>query len=150
MGIIIPYDRTQLQQPVGYCVNPACVPKGKTRFEFPVDHSNFSCPKCGGDKPPAVGLLVLTHFLTKNPQGKIVSLGISYSLACDESRAYMATVSNLEAASGDPEAVNCEGCLKKINDMGLLNHGWQFKSALIDQGWPLKSAEKKSGKEKTT
>jgi hypothetical protein len=113
-GIQIPRDRTKRQPVRGYCFNPEClVDSDDSRFEFDVEHDRFCCPKCGNDRAPGVGLLVLTHLLVRDPKGPIHGdMGQSYRLACHKDRAYLATVSNLEAATGDVEFCNCPGCLE--------------------------------------
>lgn len=112
-GIIIPNDRTIKQPAMGCCYNPACREKSTDeRFEFIVEHSLFSCPKCGANQPPFVHLLVITHLLVPDQKGALIGAGgLRYKMACDETRAYLATVSNQEAASGDLQVVNCPGCL---------------------------------------
>ena len=74
--------------------------------------ADFACPKCGANQPPFVHLLVITHLLVPDPKGALIGAGgLRYKMACDETRAYLATVSNQEAASGDLQVVNCPGCL---------------------------------------
>jgi hypothetical protein len=120
MPATIPSDRTKKQPIVGYCLNPECRELSTDeRFEFVVEHE-VCCPKCGATNPPLVDLLVLIHFLHANKQGRIVgSMGMRYSIACDPKRSHTATVTNLEAASGDLRAVNCPGCQKAAFDMKL-------------------------------
>ena len=115
-GIIIPDDRTIKQQPRGYCLNPACRENSLAdRFEFDVDDDRFACPKCGADGLPMAGLLVLTHFLIQDKRGPLIGSGnIRYRVACDSNRAYLATASNKEAASGEISSVNCRGCLEAV------------------------------------
>lgn len=125
----VPSDRTCKQPARGYCLNPLCMEKAGQRFEFDTEHSPIVCPKCKQDKAPMVGLLVLIHFLYHDPAGGPItgSDGMDYRLACDTERAYMATVSNLEAASGEIAAVNCPGCLKAAKEEGLAPmQGWAF------------------------
>lgn len=112
-GIIIPGDRTTKQPARGFCYNPACRELSTDeRFEFTVDHDRFACPKCGASGPPLAGLLVLIHLLVPHKAGHLIGTGgVRYMLACDETRAYVATVTNQEAGSGDLAAVNCPGCL---------------------------------------
>lgn len=65
-------------------------------------------------------MLVLTHLLIRDIRGPIHGdMGLSYRLACHASRAYLATVSNLEAATGDPQFCTCPGCLKVASEMKL-------------------------------
>jgi len=111
-GIIIPSDRTTKQQSRGYCMNPECLESSEDkRFEFDVDNDKFACPKCSQNTPPGVGLLVLTHLLIADPKGPIMGKLQRFSLACNQKRAYLATITNLEAATGDPMIANCPGCL---------------------------------------
>lgn len=114
-GILIPTDRTTKQPARGYCLNRECLEDAALgRFEFVVEHDRFACPKCGNDRPPGVGLLVLTHLLIPDSRGPIIGdMGLAYRLGCDQNRAYLATVSNLEAATGDVEYANCPGCLQE-------------------------------------
>lgn len=125
-GIVIPHDRTTKQMARGYCMNPQCLESSAhDRFEFDVEHDRFACPKCGSNTPPLVGLLVLTHWLIADPQGCIVgNMGMQYRLGCDTKRAYLATVSNLEAATGDVSQVNCPGCKEMIAVLGNRNQGY--------------------------
>lgn len=120
-GILIPRDRTKRQPARGYCYNPECrEDSDQDRFEFDVEHDRFCCPKCGNDRPPGVGLLVLTHLMIRDPSGPIHGdMGQNYMLACDQKRAYLATVTNLEAATGDPAYCNCPGCLKVAEERKL-------------------------------
>ena len=120
-GITIPRDRTTRQPARGFCFNPECLEDSDNdRFEFDVEHDKFCCPKCGNNRPPGVGLLVLTHLLIRDNKGPIHGdMGLSYRLACHKDRAYLATVTNMEAATGDPEFCNCAGCLKVAEEMKL-------------------------------
>lgn len=123
-GLAIPVDRTMRQPPRGYCLNPACLGRSSdSRFEFEVDHDRFSCPKCGNDRPPGVGLLVLTHLLVSDHRGPIDGITGRYRLACDERRAYLATLTNLEAATGEPSIANCPTCLAEAQRLGVLRQG---------------------------
>ena len=64
-----------------------------------------------------VGLLVLIHLLIRDQRGPIMgSEGVRYRFACDSGRVVLATPTNLEAATGDPSAANCPGCLKAKHD----------------------------------
>jgi len=123
-GVRIPKDRTAQQQPMGYCLNPQCLEDSDAgRFEFLVDHDRFCCPKCGGQDEPMVGLLVLTHLLLSDQRGPIRGQMGRWKIACETKRAYLATLTNLEAATTDPEIANCPGCLKvaeQINGKVLL------------------------------
>lgn len=119
-GIVIPSDRTTAQQPMGYCLNPACRERSEdSRFEFAVDHDRFCCPKCGSHDAPGVGLLVLTHLLIRDPHGPIKGELGRFKVACDTRRAYLATFTNLEAATADPSIANCPGCLAAAEKSGI-------------------------------
>ncbi len=127
MPNIVPQDRTCKQPARGYCMNPLCMEKRGERFEFDTEHSPVVCPKCKADKSPLVGVLVLIHFLYHDPAGGPItgSDGMDYRVACDTERAYLATVTNQEAASGDISVVNCAGCLKAAKDKKLAKvQGW--------------------------
>lgn len=120
-GIIIPADRTTKQQPRGYCLNPACRERSTDqRYEFAVDHDHFGCPKCGETQSPGVGLLTLTHLVLRDPRGPIEGALARFRLACDERRAYLATATNLEAATGEPKIANCPQCLAVAQQLGLV------------------------------
>lgn len=128
MGIQVPGDRTTKQPATGYCLNPACRESSTDeRFVFSVEHDHFGCPKCGNDSPLTVGLLTCVHFLIADNAGKIQGSGQRYRLACDASRAYLATVTNNEAATGLIAAVNCVGCLAAAEELGLTAQGWALK-----------------------
>lgn len=119
-GILIPHDRTTQQQPRGYCLNPECLEDSTdSRFEFNVDHDQFCCPKCGGRDSPMVGLLVLTHLLIRDQRGPIKGQMGRFKLACNQRRAYLATFTNLEAATSDPRIANCPGCLDVARKAGI-------------------------------
>ncbi len=114
-NIIVPGDRTSKQPARGFCTNPECLESSDDdRFEFDVQHGDVVCPKCGCDHAPTVGLLVLIHYLVKDPKGRIRGLAGRYRLACDSQRAYLATTTNQEAATGDLRHVNCPGCLAAV------------------------------------
>lgn len=116
--VIIPGDRTEKQPVRAYCRNPECLPASDAkRFEFEVEHADVACPKCGATDAPMIGMLSLVHFLHRNPKGQIVGMGgLRYQLACAESRPYLATLTNDEAATDQLIAVNCPGCLKAACD----------------------------------
>jgi DNA-directed RNA polymerase subunit M/transcription elongation factor TFIIS len=120
-GIVIPHDRTTRQRVRGYCLNLECRESSDAdRFEFDVEHDRFACPKCGNDRPPGVGLLVLTHLLIRDRKGPILGdMGLNYRLACHKDRAYLATITNLEAATGDITFCNCPGCLKVADELKI-------------------------------
>lgn len=119
-GIIVPHDRVD-KYARGYCYNPECIEPGVDRYEFKVEHDRFCCPKCGANKGPLVGLLVLTHWIARDPKGPIEGEGgLRYKLACDTKRAYLATFTNMEAATPVLEIVNCPGCLKVAQEQRLI------------------------------
>jgi len=109
-------DRTKKQPRRFMCVNPRCGDTGQSgtfeRFQFNADKD--TCPKCKGSGYPYVVLMALVHLLIPDPQGRIMGGDGRYRMACDPSRHYLATTTNQEAATGDPEAVNCPGCLEVI------------------------------------
>lgn len=110
-GLVIPTDRTTKQPVKAICRNPECA-GDRTYFEFEAQHDRFCCPKCGANRPPMIDLLVLTHLLVKNKNGPIEGeSGIRWQIACDTRRAYLATATNLEAATTAKEVANCPGCL---------------------------------------
>lgn len=113
----IPEDRTQKQPVSCFCRNPDCVEiPGGMFFVFQHEHSHVECPKCGATEAPMVGVFVITHYMAKLPKrGQIVGVGgLRYTVACDEKRNYLATATNMEAASDQIEAVTCPGCLEAI------------------------------------
>lgn len=124
-GIVIPHDRTSKQPCAGCCMNPACKENSDDeRFVFMADHDHFACPKCGADRAPTVGLLSLVHFLIPDRKGHIVGMGgLRYQLGCDDTRAYLATVTNEEAATGELSIVNCPGCLAEASKRNLTRFG---------------------------
>lgn len=128
-GISVPSDRTCSQRAAGFCRNPKCCDKATGEFHFVVENDKFSCPKCGADAAPMVGLLVLIHLLIPVKNGPILgSGGITYQLGCDDKRAYMATHSNQEACTGEVEHANCPGCLAEAEKRGISKAvGWGFK-----------------------
>ncbi len=119
--VIIPGDRTDKQPVTAFCCNAECLPDSASkRFEFPVEHEHIACPKCGATESPMIGVLSLIHFLHRNPNGKIVgSGGLRYQLACTDSRPYLATLTNDEAATDQLGPVNCPGCLAAIKEKKL-------------------------------
>ncbi len=122
-GICLPADRTTRTQPRGYCLNPQCREVSESRFEFDVDHDRFACPKCGNNQSPGVGLLVLTHLLVQDNSGPILGAVGRFRLACHQQRAYLATATNLEAATGEPTIANCPDCLASAQRLGLVTQG---------------------------
>ena len=122
---IIPEDRTIRTPARAICRNPECQEPGKRRFEFSVKHGAVECPKCSASKSPMICLMVLTHLLVKDPDGMIQGdHGWKYKLACDKTRAYLATATNLEAATACEDVYNCPHCaeyiLKNKNSKSLL------------------------------
>lgn len=129
-SVIMPNDRTTKQAARGFCRNPQCR-VDKKDFEFPIEHAHVSCPKCGANERPMVGILVITHLLVAVKGGPLVGAGgLRYALACDEKRAYMATRTNMEACSNDTDVVDCNQCLKNAEKLGLLRN----KVWIPDQG----------------
>lgn len=126
-GISVPKDRTNDAPAEGYCRNPACRNEDDTEFHFEVVDDKFKCPKCGGYKKPMVGLLVLVHLLIPDDAGPIVGKNGRYRLGCNEKRDHLATPSNLEAATGDPEVANCPICLEAAKQLGLIKPAWSYK-----------------------
>ncbi len=117
----MPNDRSTKQPAKGFCRNPRCREAGKVEdFTFPIEHAHVACPKCGTNTSPMVGIFVLIHMLIPVEDGPLGGAGgVRYALACDEQRAYMATTTNLEAASGDIECVNCPGCVANAATLGI-------------------------------
>lgn len=127
MGVKVPKDRTINQPATGFCRNPECREDGQ-EFNFQVEHDNFCCPKCGADRAPLIGVLVLTHLLVRHEQGPIIGKGgLRWAIACDEKRAYLATATNQEAATDNAEVANCPGCLQNAEKLGLIKpDGWSY------------------------
>ncbi len=126
----IPNDRTTHQRVRGFCRNPECRERSDEEFHFDVENDHFACPKCGAHKEPMAGLLVLIHLLIRNPAGPIIgSGGLRYALGCDLKRAYLATLTNQEAATDDPDVANCPGCLDRARSLGLHAAKWEFTPA---------------------
>lgn len=128
-SIIIPSDRTTKQPVRCYCLNPDCRESSdKPRFEFTTEKTPVVCPKCGADQPQLVGVLALIHFLYPDKAGPIIGYGgIKYALACAPKRAYLATPTNNEAATGDIAFVNCPGCLREAIEKQLAPlHGYSL------------------------
>lgn len=123
----IPEDRTNKQPVRAICRNPECLEHSSDpHFEFTAEHSQIVCPKCAANRSPMVGMLVLIHYLYRDRDGCIDGEGgLTYSLACDTKRAYMATVTNQEAATGEFSAVNCPGCIEAVKKKNLRKKtGW--------------------------
>ena len=127
-GIVMPQDRVVKQPAEGFCRNPECRERSDQEYRFRVEHDRFSCPKCGANSPPMVGVMVLTHLLVRHSEGHVLgSGGLRYRIACDSRRAYLATVTNQEAATDDPGVVNCPGCLAAAESLGVkASQGWAF------------------------
>lgn len=104
-------DRTHKHPLRWCCLNYECYENG-SRFEFTSDQPK--CPKCTAFDYPFVLILSLTHFITPDPKGLIVSQGRRWKMACDIKRESLATQTNQESATGVPELVNCPGCLEYI------------------------------------
>jgi hypothetical protein len=125
----MPNDRSTKHPAKGFCRNPACQEKGQREelFTFPIEHADVECPKCGATMSPIVGVYVLSHLLLPIKGGPLRGAGgLSYALACDSQRAYLATVSNLEAASGDVNVINCPLCLENARKLGIkMRSGWK-------------------------
>ncbi len=66
-----------------------------------------------------VGLLVLTHLLIRDPKGPFKGQMGRFRMACNTKRAYLATITNMEAATGDPLIANCPGCLVEAKRLGV-------------------------------
>lgn len=128
-NVLIPHDRTNKQPVRAICRNPECLEQSSDpHFSFACEHEKVACPKCGANQSPMIGLLVLTHYLYRDRDGCITGTGgLTYSLACDTKRAYMATTTNQEAASGELSVVNCPGCLAAVEKKQLAKKtGWQL------------------------
>ena len=119
-GVAVPQDRTLSQPVIGFCRNPRCCEQSNKEFQFKVENDLFACPKCGADRPPMVGVLVLTHLIIPQQGGPIIGKGgTRHRLACDSKRAYLATVTNLEAASDNANVVNCPECLAEADRLKM-------------------------------
>jgi hypothetical protein len=127
-GIKVPEDRTIHQPAAGFCRNPECRDDDR-EFRFTVENDRFACPKCGADRSPQVGLLVLTHLLLPHPQGPILGKAGRWVIACDDERAYLATATNLEAATDNAKIANCPGCIAKAEQLGIkTDDTWKFQA----------------------
>lgn len=120
-------SQTTKQPVVWFCANPDCRPdpnKFPTRsLMFESDYPE--CPKCGNG-PPCVHKRSLIHLLVPARGGLLTGdLGRRYMMACDSKRDFIATRTNGESASGDPNAVNCPGCLAHLKKhiMTILENG---------------------------
>lgn len=130
-GARVPGDRTVKQPATGFCRNPECREQSNEEFHFRVEHDHFSCPKCGANAASMVGVLVLTHLLIRHEKGPIIGKGgLRYAIGCDEVRAYLATTTNQEAATDNPEIANCPGCLEQAKKLGIKTiAGWALETA---------------------
>jgi ribosomal protein S27E len=136
MALIIPNDRTQKQPVACICRNPECLESSdKPHFEFTTDKTPITCPKCGANQSPMVGLLALVHFLVRDKKGPIVGMGgLRFALACSATRAHLATNTNQEAATGDFASVNCPGCLTAAVEKKLVPlNGWALEQPTFDE-----------------
>lgn len=136
----VPPDRSTRNTCVGFCRNPKCRVDGN-QFKFEVRHHHIVCPKCGANQEPMVGLITLIHFLVQVDGGPLRGQGgIPYALACDEKRAYLATISNDEAATGDIDVANCPQCLENAAKLGIKptvwtpEPIWKPKTGVMDNG----------------
>lgn len=126
-GIEVPNDRTNKQRARGFCRNPECQEKKGELFTFDVENDGFDCPKCGADQPPMVGLFTLVHLLIRDPDGPIPGVGgIRYRSACEAHRDYLATPTNDEAFSADPDGINCPGCIAEADKLNLRKAAWRY------------------------
>lgn len=118
--VAVPLDRTEKQPVVAICRNPECSVDGR-HHEFFVINDHFACPKCGADREPLVTLKVLIHLLVSHPQGPIIGQGGKrWCIACDSERAYLATVTNKEAATDQHTIANCPTCLARAKELGVI------------------------------
>jgi hypothetical protein len=116
----VPEDRTLKVPSRGFCRNPECRTVSNEEFTFEIKHDNFCCPKCKADRQPMIGVLTLTHLMLPAKDGPIIGAGgLRYRLACDKDRAYLATVTNNEAASPIPAVTNCPECVKSIEKLSV-------------------------------
>lgn len=108
--ISVPSDHSLKQPAKGFCRNPECL-ENDNKYIFEIKHDNPACPKCGADRTPFVGLLILTHLLIRDKSGPIQGVGgLRYSIACDQKRAYLSTLTNKEAATDNQNIFNCRLC----------------------------------------
>jgi hypothetical protein len=118
-SVVIPSDRTTKQPVTACCFNLECLEDGD-RFEFPCEHGDVACPKCGATEAPMIAVLALTHFLVRDNKAGLIRGGHGrYRLACDPKRAYLATPTNNEAATDQLEAANCPQCLRVAKEQNL-------------------------------
>lgn len=118
--VTIPADRTLKQPKFAFCRNPQCREVSDKEFTFRVDHDNFACPKCGADRDPMIGLLVITHLLIPKPDGPVKgSGGRRFAIACDLRRAYLATATNEEAVTDNARLINCPGCQAAVEKLNI-------------------------------
>ncbi len=127
MKVRIPEDRTNMQPIIAQCNNPQCSENGQS-FKFVHEHGNeISCPKCHASQSPMISMLVLIHFLVRDDKGLVIGDGgLRYKLACDQKRAYLATYTNQEAATGLLECANCPQCLENARQLGIKINGFEL------------------------
>ena len=131
-GIITPFSSNQGQttkQPVVWrCPNPECRESALVHhFDFESEYSE--CPKCGLQEPH-VTKRALIHLLVRDNKGPIQGdLGLRFRMACDPPRWVLATMDNGEAATGDPAAANCPGCLKAFGEQLHVKSGHELRMA---------------------
>ncbi len=118
----IPGDRTNKQPVHCFCKNPECLNESSHEFfVFEAENEVIECPKCGANESPMIGVFSLTHFITRDPMGPIRGMGgLRYKLACDGKRAFIATNTNNEAGTDQPEVVTCPECVKLITEGKVL------------------------------
>jgi hypothetical protein len=113
-SVIVPQDRSLKQPAVGFCRNPKCRDRSDQEFTFTIKHDQPACPKCGANREPMIGMLVLTHLLIPTAAGPVLGVGgLRYAIACEAKRAYLATATNLEAVTDNPAIANCPGCIER-------------------------------------
>lgn len=123
MAGLIHTEQTTKQPTVFRCPNPECNESPLTQSYFDFESDQPVCPKCGVG-PPHVQKRSLIHLLVRDPRGQIEGqYGLRYRLACDVRRDYLATKLNGEAATGDPMAINCPGCLASPQAIAKLAAG---------------------------
>lgn len=113
MNPLAQFPTRTTKQPLRWrCRNPECIEQGKPH-EFDDDHG--TCPKCS-DSPPQVLLMTLIHLMVRVPTGPILGLHRArLALACEPTRGFVTDGANNEAATGDPAATNCPGCLAALS-----------------------------------
>lgn len=118
--ITVPQDRSLKQPAMGFCRNPQCRERSDQEYRFIIEHDHCACPKCGANREPMIGLLVLTHLLIPSPDGPVIGGGgIRYEIACDARRAYLATATNMEAVTDNYRVANCPGCVERAKMLAI-------------------------------